>query len=229
MTKSSEDASAKREFTFRQRLALWLISSFGTLAIRLIGPTLRVIASSEDGQFAGPQHAIYAFWHQCVFASAWQFRNHGIAVMTSRSFDGEYIARIIKNLGYRAVRGSSSSGAVGALMGMQDELQQGHPVAFTIDGPRGPRFVAKPGPILLAKISQKPVMCYHLAAQRKWVLNSWDQTQIPKPFSHACFRLSAPIHVPADADDQTMELKHAEMQAALDRVREFAEQQARAR
>ncbi|MCU1310251.1 MAG: hypothetical protein JWO20_1376 [Candidatus Angelobacter sp.] len=214
-----------RLFTFRQRLALFFISTLGTLAIRLIGPTIRFEVEIEEGGTSEIIHvpAIYCFWHQCVFASAWVFRNRQIAVMTSRSFDGEYIARIIQNLSFRAVRGSSSRDAARALLGMHTEIENGHTVAFTIDGPRGPRHVAKPGPVLLARNTQVPLICYHLALQKKWTLRSWDQTMIPKPFTRALVRFSKVINVTANLDSAGMEKVHAEMQAALERVTAYAE------
>jgi lysophospholipid acyltransferase (LPLAT)-like uncharacterized protein len=217
--------SPPNTFAFRQRLALFLISTFGTLAIRLIGPTIRLEVENEEGGTSQLVRvpAIYCFWHQCVFASAWVFRNHQIAVMTSRSFDGEYIARIIQNLGFRAVRGSSSRDAARALLGMHTEIESGRTVAFTIDGPRGPRHVAKPGPVLLARNTQVPLICYHLALQNKWTLRSWDQTMIPKPFTRALVRFSKMINVPADLDSAGMEKVQAEMQAALERVTAYAE------
>src|SRR3954470_10118833 len=169
---------ADERFTLRQRTAIRLISALGVLAIRLIGPTIRYRVVCEEG---GPPEsdplvvpAVYAFWHQCVFASAWFWRKRDIAVMTSRSFDGEYIARIIEALGFRAVRGSSSRGAVGALLGMHKEVEEGRVAAFTIDGPRGPIFVAKPGPVALARNTHKPLVVFHIALEKKWVLNSWD-------------------------------------------------------
>jgi lysophospholipid acyltransferase (LPLAT)-like uncharacterized protein len=209
-------------FWLRQRLALWGISTIGTLAIRLIGPTLRYRVEIEAG---GPPEpllvpAVYCFWHRCVFASAYFYRNRDVAVMTSRSFDGEYIARIIQNLGFRAVRGSSSRGAVGALLGMHKEIEAGLVAAFTIDGPRGPRYVAKPGPVLLAKNTGVPIVCFHMALEKAWVLDSWDATMIPKPFSRALLRVSKVIHVPRDADAAALERVHEEMQAALERVRD---------
>ena len=97
-----------------------------------------------------------------------------MAVITSRSFDGEYIARIIELFGFSAVRGSSSRGGSGALLGMNRVLANGHIAAFTIDGPRGPRYVAKPGPVLLAKMSGVPILCFYLAVERPWILRSWD-------------------------------------------------------
>jgi lysophospholipid acyltransferase (LPLAT)-like uncharacterized protein len=146
--------------------------------------------------------------------------------MTSRSFDGEYIARIIEKLGYSAVRGSSSRGAVGALMGMRRELELNHAVAFTIDGPRGPRYLAKPGPVLLAKKTGRPIGCFYIAVQKAWVLNSWDHMVIPKPFSSAMMYASSPIYVSPDANEEQISAYHAQMQTALEKCREKAERMA---
>jgi lysophospholipid acyltransferase (LPLAT)-like uncharacterized protein len=211
--------------TLKQRLQLWIISWAGYLAIRLIGPTLRyrvtVEAGGPEGAYLEP--AVYAFWHRCVFSATWRYRNKQIAVMTSRSYDGEYIARIISKFGYVPVRGSSSRGAVGALIGMRRVLEEQRSAAFTIDGPRGPRYVAKPGPVLLAAKTGLPLIAFYLAAERAWVLNSWDKFVIPKPFSRVALHMSAPVRVPRDAGEATMDLCHAEMQAALERVRDSAE------
>ena len=225
--KKSETTS--RSFSLRQRLQLFLITWAGCLVIRLIGPTLRFRIELEpnvpsDGRHAEP--IIWCFWHRCVIPASYHFRNNRIAVMTSRSFDGEYIARIIGKFGYSAVRGSSSRGAVGALIGMRRELEAGHPVAFTIDGPRGPRFVAKPGPVLLAKKTGRPIGCFYVAVKKAWVLNSWDRMVIPKPFSNAVMYGASPIHVPSDADEAQMAACQAQMQIALERCMEKAEMMA---
>jgi len=143
--------------------------------------------------------------------------------MTSQSFDGEYIARIIQKFGFVPVRGSSNRGAVRALLEMRREAAQGWIVAFTIDGPRGPCYVAKPGPVLLGRATGVPLSAFHIAVEKAWVLNTWDKLMIPKPFSRALLRLARKIPVPPAADDAQMERIHAELQASLDRVREFAE------
>lgn len=214
------------QFTLRQRLALWLVSWAGYLAIRLIGPTLKVTVSIEEGgppeSFLRP--AVYAFWHRCVFLATWWYRELDVAVMTSRSFDGEYIARIISHFGYRPVRGSSSRGAVGALIGMRKELEAGRSAAFTIDGPRGPKYVAKPGPVLLAQKTGYPIATFHFAPERAWVLKSWDEFMIPQPFSRVVLRVGRLIPVPADSDEAAQQRYHAEMQATLDRIRIYAEE-----
>ena len=218
--------SQRRAFTLRQRILLWLISWAGYLVIRLIGCTLRFSYSVEEGgpaNFYDPP-VIYSFWHRCVVLAAYRFRNRKVQVMTSSSFDGEYIARIISRLGFDAVRGSSSRGGARGLLQMRQKIQQGCPVAFTIDGPRGPIYVAKPGPVMLAKASGAPMAAFHMAVDRAWVLNSWDRMMIPKPFARAYFRVSRLIVVPSEMDSQAeQDHYHAELQAALERVRDFAE------
>jgi lysophospholipid acyltransferase (LPLAT)-like uncharacterized protein len=212
-------------FTLRQRLALWFITAAGWLLVRLIGPTLRYTISIEEG---GPESAwvcpvVYVFWHRCVIPALYWYRGKDIAVMTSSSFDGEYIARIIEKFGYRAIRGSSTRGGVRALLGMHTETEQGRAVAFTIDGPRGPRYVAKPGPVLLARNVKLPVIAFYCAVERAWVLNSWDQFMIPKPFSRVVLRVSRAVNVPAEADSAALDNFHRDMQSALDRARDAAE------
>ncbi|MGD0822946.1 MAG: lysophospholipid acyltransferase family protein [Terriglobales bacterium] len=218
-----------RRFSVGQRILLWLISGASYLAISLIGPTLRYSISWEeppsppDAIYEKP--VIYSFWHRAVFASAWVWRKTGIAVMVSRSFDGEYIARTIEKLGFVAVRGSSSRGGAAALLGLKSQLEQGNLVAFTIDGPRGPKYVAKPGPVLLARATALPMVAFYVALSDAWVLNTWDAMAIPKPFSKALVRFSGKIQVPgnAESDAQMMEF-HRRLQAALERVTRFAEE-----
>jgi lysophospholipid acyltransferase (LPLAT)-like uncharacterized protein len=222
-----ESTESTRSFSFSERVKIWLISWAGFLLIRIIGSTLRYKAFAEPGCLAdsngiGPP-AIWCFWHRAVIPATYRFRHKGLAVMTSRSFDGEYIARIIQRLGFAAVRGSSSRGAVGALIGMRQQLEKGHGVVFTIDGPRGPRYVAKPGPILLAKKTGVSINCFYVAVERAWILNSWDQMIIPKPFSQAMIYGSSPMYVPADATDEQMIGLHQQMQETLERCRLGAE------
>ena len=219
--------SAEQEFTLKQRIILWLVTWVGYLAIRIIGPTLKWESSIEEGgpPTTMPDPCVYVFWHRSVFSATWYYRHRRIAVMTSSSFDGEYIARIIEKFGYRAVRGSSSRGAVRALLGMHTEVEEGHTVAFTIDGPKGPIYEAKPGPVLLARNTQVPIMPFYIAVEDGWVLKSWDKFVIPKPFTRAHVRVGRFVNVPKDIGSEQSQQLHAEMQAGLDRVREAAEAQ----
>lgn len=218
----------ERPFTFGQRCSLVLIHWVGVLAIRLIGMTLRFSASTEEEDVADPAAlpppgCIAPFWHRAVFPATYFFRNRGISVMTSRSFDGEYIARIIESFGFKAVRGSSSRGAVRALLGMHTVIEANGVAAFTIDGPRGPIYIAKPGPTLLARNTGQPIRCFYVAVRDAWVLNSWDRFVIPKPFTRAHVRWSAPITVPRETSSGGLQQYHQQMQDALERVRAAAE------
>jgi len=220
-----EPGAARPVFTLTQRVLLQVISWTGYVAAWLLGPTLRWTAEIEDG---GPPleygpGIIYSFWHRCLLPALFRYRGNSIAVMTSSSFDGEYIARIIERFGFIPVRGSSTRGGAVALVGMAKELEKGHAVAFTIDGPRGPRYVAKRGPVLLASKSGQPLCCFHVALEKAWVLRSWDAFMIPKPFSRAVVRMSRLIHVPPGLTAEGLDAYHQEMQAALDRTRALAE------
>lgn len=201
------------------RLAAWV----GYWLIALIGRTLRWDIVGQENWEAirrAGRRCVYTFWHCGIFSATWYWRHRGIVVMTSLNFDGEYIARIIQRHGYGAARGSSSRGGLRALAEMKQHLEQRRDVAFTIDGPRGPRFVAKPGSVLLARRTGDAIFCFHIAAERAYVFGkSWDLFQLPYPFSRMVIFKAPPLYVPADADAAAQEAKHREMQAALDCLR----------
>lgn len=220
--------NTEQRFTLPQRIQLTLVSWIVPLILRLIGCTLRTTMTYEEGAIQSLDEVypgIFPFWHRCVLPATWLYRNQHPAVMTSRSLDGEYIARVISRFGFLPVRGSSTRGGQRALLEMNKLLGEGHAVAFTIDGPRGPRYVAKRGPVLLARMSGGAITAFYVAVERAWILNSWDALMIPKPFSRIYVRFAKKIFVPRDADDAALESYHAEMQAALERVTAFAESQ----
>jgi lysophospholipid acyltransferase (LPLAT)-like uncharacterized protein len=214
-----------RRFTLRQRIVLRIIITAGYWFIRLVGPTLRVCVSREEGaqQTVGQRPLIGSFWHACIIPATYMFRNFGVRVMSSNSYDGEYMGRIIRKFGFVAVKGSSTRNAVRALLGLRRALQEGWTVAFSLDGPRGPRYKVKPGPVALARSSSVPLTMFHVAVDRAWVLNTWDRLIIPKPFSRVLMRFGKLIPVPPGASDSDLERYQAELQACLDRVCEFAE------
>jgi hypothetical protein len=203
------------------RIIIWL----GYWAIRLIGPTLRVSVSYEEGaqKTMEERPLIGSFWHSCIIPATYICRDLGVRVMSSNSYDGEYMGRIIRKFGFVAVKGSSSRNAVRALLGLRRSLQEGWTVAFTLDGPRGPRHKVKPGPVALARSSGVPLTMFHAAVDKAWVLNSWDRMMIPRPFSRVLLRFGKLIPVPTDASDDDIERYTNELQAALDRVCAFSE------
>ena len=195
--------------------------------IRLVGPTLRteVLGTHNAIQIGSSgEPGIGAFWHRCIFPAVWIWRNRGIVVLNTVNFDGQWTRRVIERLGFGTAQGSSSRGGMEGLAAMARYLDAGRHVAFTIDGPRGPRYVAKPGPIILARRTGRPIFVFHIAVQRGHTFKkSWDLFRLPFPFSRAVMFVPSPVRVPTDADSETMKSKQAEMQAALERVRDLAE------
>jgi lysophospholipid acyltransferase (LPLAT)-like uncharacterized protein len=218
------DVTNPRRFTLRQRIVLRIAIFAGYWFIRLIGPTLRVCVSREEGaqESVGQRPLILNFWHAGIIPATYLFRGLGIRVMSSNSYDGEYMGRIIRKFGFVAVKGSSSRNAVRALLGLRRALQEGWAVAFSIDGPRGPRYKVKPGPVALARSSGVPMATFHIAVESAWVLNTWDRLLIPKPFSRVLLRFGKLIPIPADASDEDLDRYQQELQGSLDRICEFA-------
>ena len=208
-------------YALRQRFAIRAADLAFYLLIRLLGATTRFSVEGwehwEQASYGG-KLPIYTFWHDRIFLGTYFWRRRRIVVMTSQSFDGEYIARFIQRFGYGAARGSSTRGGVGALVEMARLVRAGCPAAFTIDGPKGPRHEAKMGALLLAKKTGQPLLPFSVNAASFWEIKSWDRFQIPRPFTRATVRIAPPIRVPADADEAALIEKRDELQRALDAV-----------
>jgi lysophospholipid acyltransferase (LPLAT)-like uncharacterized protein len=208
-------------YTFRQRFLIRLTDWAFFLFIWVAGKTVRFEIEGWENfeaiENAGHQ-PIYCFWHNRIFLGTYYFRDRGIVVVTSQSFDGEYIARFIQRFGYGAVRGSSTRGGVGALIEAIKAMKRGLAAGFTVDGPKGPRYEAKSGPVVLAKKTGNPMMPFTVDAEKFWTVKSWDKLQIPKPFTRAKIVITEPIYVPSDASDEVMEKKRSELQQALDKL-----------
>src|SRR5436190_8731068 len=194
-------------------------------AIAIIGaPMIAALGGSLRWRVEGLDHLrlegdgrrpIMAFWHGRVLTATYYFRNRGIVVMISENFDGEWIARIIEQFGFRTSRGSTTRGGQRALLQLKREMDRGQPSGFAVDGPRGPARQAQPGAIWLAKLTGNPVVPFHMEASRYWTLKSWDRTQIPKPFSTVALAVGAPIDVPSEADEAALEAKRVELEQSL--------------
>jgi lysophospholipid acyltransferase (LPLAT)-like uncharacterized protein len=203
-------------------LKSWLIGWIGTIFIAVIGRTIRWESEGDshlDAIYQSGHRAIFTFWHGRIFPSTYYWRNRGIVVMTSLNQDGEAIAQCINRFGFGAARGSSSRGGFRALAEMAREIRDGHDAAFTIDGPRGPRYVAKQGPVLLAMKTGAAIFCFHISMKRKIQLKSWDEFQIPLPFTRALVLKAEPIWVPENASEPELRALHQQMQETLDKLR----------
>jgi lysophospholipid acyltransferase (LPLAT)-like uncharacterized protein len=207
------------KYSFLDRLKIRLADLVFFAAISLIGRTIRWEVSGEehlDVVAAKGQEPIFCLWHDRIFAGTYYLRDRGIVVITSQSLDGEYIARFLKRFGFGTIRGSSTRGGVRALVEMIREMRRGAPMAFTVDGPRGPRYEAKPGALLLAKKTGNPLVPFSVECDRFWMIRSWDRLQIPKPFTKARFMVGSPQYIPANATESDVDDARAKLQESLD-------------
>lgn len=224
----SQQQTIERAFTFadlsayslRDRCLIRIADLVFFLLITLIGRTVRFEVEGWKNWEAAAHEGgipIYTCWHNRVFLATYFWRQRRIVVMTSQSFDGEYIARFIQRFGYGAARGSSTRGGTGAIVEMVRLARAGCPTAFTIDGPKGPRYTAKMGAVLLAKKTGQPILPFTISSAKYWRARSWDQFQVPWPFTRARVNIAPPIYVAADADDDALLAKRDELEQALGR------------
>ncbi|MEO8041847.1 MAG: lysophospholipid acyltransferase family protein [Acidobacteriota bacterium] len=210
---------ALQKYSLRDRMLIRIADVVLYAAIKLIGSTIRWEIDGEENLsnvIADGRQPIYCLWHDRIFGGTFFLRDRGIVVITSQSLDGEYIARFLKRFGFGTIRGSSSRGGVKALVEMIRYMGRGLSMAFTVDGPRGPRYVAKTGAILLAKKTGNPIVPFSVDCSSYWTVKSWDRMHIPKPFTRARFVIAEPIYVPHDIDALEVENKQLELQQALD-------------
>ncbi len=215
-------------YTSSQRLMLAVVPRLVAPLVRLLGATLRyedvfdpaITPRIPGDEIPGP--TVFAFWHRSLLACAHRFRGKQIAILISRSFDGELIARIVERLGFIAVRGSSSRGGASGLRSMVEAYERGHRCAITVDGPRGPAMVAQPGAAQLATLAGAGwIGVFYALPLKAWTLNSWDRFLIPKPFSRV--RLTWPAHIPVTPQSTVVELQPL-IQAVLDEAVRMATQ-----
>lgn len=189
-----------------------MIAAAAAPVVRALGRTYHWIedgAEHLDAVDTAGVAPILALWHGRILPATLFFRDRGVVAMTSRNFDGEWIARLMRRFGYAQARGSTSRGGARALVAMRRSLAEGRAVAFTVDGPRGPARVAQPGAVWLAKATGNPVLPFHLEADSFWTVRSWDRTQVPKPFATVAIAMGEPIEVPSDADAAAIEAARA--------------------
>ena len=202
-----------------KRAQIAAIAGLGYPLINALGHTLRWRAEGlhhYDAIVASGRQPVMAFWHGRILPATFYFRRRGIVVITSENFDGEWIARIIERFGFGTARGSSSRGGLKAMLQLVRDMEQGRPAGFTLDGPRGPARIAQPGAIWLARATGNPVLPFHLESSSHWTTNSWDRTQIPKPFSTVALVVGEPFDVQADAGDDQLEAARRELERRLE-------------
>ncbi len=195
-------------------MPVWLAAPLAYL-LKGWAATLRVKVADPEGFYDVARFpAIYAVWHNRIplLGNLMKRDMHDrLAVLISASRDGNYGSAVVRHMGLRPVRGSSSKGGMKALRDLLRELADGNAIVVPLDGPRGPRYEVQPGLVLLARKSGVPIVPVCLNAADRWQLRSWDQTQLPKPFSQVELRFGQAIRFAADED--------VELSAACRRIR----------
>lgn len=227
MQRASAYDSRPKELSPFRRAQIPVISTAAYVFARITGPTLRyeVLGWQHIARIHGQnRRCVYSFWHQTIFLAMWWWRYRGVVAMTSGNFDGQILGTALERLGYAITYGSSSRGGLRGLSVLATQLQNGHDVAFAADGPRGPRYIAKPGPVILARRSCSPIVPFHLFAESAHIFEkAWDRFQLPRPFSRVVLVISPPIEVPDEIGRELVERKQAELQESLQRARNTAE------
>ena len=210
-----------------QRIKYFLVGVFGSIIIRLLFSTMR-IKEIPDGYSVNLErqgkYAIYAFWHAHMLLPAYVGKNRNVKVLISQHRDGEYIAQIVQRLGYGVARGSTTRGGAKALLRMIKQIkEESISLAITPDGPKGPRFVAQSGAILLGQKTQYPIIPVMIYLGNYWELPSWDRFCIPKPFSKARIFYGNSILVPSKLEKLEMEEYRVSLENELIRLENEAE------
>lgn len=184
--------------------------SLAAAAVRVLAATLRVQVSGAEQLtplWRQGQPLIYVVWHGRIllapWANEWLRRTRGaraVAVLASRSRDGEIVSRYVHKFGLQVVRGSSSRGGAAGLRQLATALRDGIDVALVPDGPRGPRGQLQPGVVALAALTGAPVVPLGLSVRPARRLNSWDGFLIPLPFARCAVVFGEPAPVRRDAD-----------------------------
>jgi len=206
--------------TLRRRVTFALITPLAKLIIRGLWLTCRIEAiegkQHMEEFIAAKKPVIICYWHRLqVFCSFYLFklakRGMLIGFLISPSVDGEVPARIVTDWGAQVVRASTTRSGAKALRDIYQLIKQGVSPITSSDGPTGPIFEFKPGAVMLAQFSRRPMLPMSFAADRAWRLNTWDKFLLPKPFARIRIVIGKPYHVPANLDEQQLQAVQKEM------------------
>jgi lysophospholipid acyltransferase (LPLAT)-like uncharacterized protein len=226
-----QQTRSARRLTVGRRLFYQSIVPIGLSLVHLVWRWSQVVSvvGAEHIQHALEQAPSFipVYWHQhqlfCVKHLLAQ-RRAGVKLgfLISPSVDGELGAMLVHRLGGVVIRGSSSHTGARALRDYYQALSKDNvSPAITPDGPRGPPWKFKPGAVLLAQLSQRPIIPLAYAASRAWQIQ-WDRFVIPKPFARIAIAVGAPVYVPKGLDAVGLERHQADMELRLQSLGELA-------
>jgi tetraacyldisaccharide 4'-kinase len=169
------------------------------------------------------ESSILLIWHNDEIIHPYLNRNSDVFIMISLSNDGELLANILKHLGCMSIRGSSSRRGKEALQDMIETSTKGFDTCYATDGPRGPRHVVKPGAIVQASKTGKPIIAMAASASKSFIFNkSWDKGVLPLPFSKVAVFYSEPIYIPPDLSKDELEHYRLKVETILKRLSQNA-------
>lgn len=200
-----------KTFTLKQRVELFLAGLLGPVIINLLGITWKVRVDGYTEAYPRQERKnkmIFAFYHNRLLGLCYTQKKKNVGILISSHFDGEVIARITSHMGYHPLRGSSTKGGAAGLLSMLRDREVWN-LAITVDGPKGPKGVVKPGVVYLASKSGLPIVPLSCNSSKKWVLSSWDRFEIPKPFAEVVVCLGKPIYID-DISNEVQIKKHTE-------------------
>ncbi len=195
--------------------------------IALLGRTARIEFIGEDELFArwrDGQPSLIAFWHDRLLMMPVAYRGPGMRILLSPSQDGEIASRALDRWGIGSVRGSASRGGARGFLALVHAFRKGADLGLVPDGPRGPRRVAKPGVVHVARATGALLFPVSYAASHGRFLRSWDRLFVPRPFARVCFVIGTPMTVPRDADDGAIEDYRVELERRLTAATRAAEE-----
>jgi lysophospholipid acyltransferase (LPLAT)-like uncharacterized protein len=168
---------------------------------------------------------IYAHWHGDELLLVGAYANARMAIMSSRSKDGELMMRVLNRLGYFVSRGSSSRGGAGGLKGLIDVVKkEGYNASLAVDGPRGPLHKVKLGVLKLAQATGRPLIPGASAAKRKFVFRkAWNQCYLPLPFTRCVIVYGTPLTVPEGISEAELESIRQRLESTLLRLKKEAD------
>lgn len=220
----------KMKRKIQEFLLYYIAIPLGALFIRLLGLSFRLrelpcekISPHQNKE----EQFIYGFYHSQIFPIIYHYRGTKTASLASTHRDGEIAARAATAFGIKMVRGSSTRGGAGALLGLKTCMEQGYDVAFTVDGPRGPVGKINNGIIFLAKLTGKRVVPAACAMSSKINLTSWDKMVIPLPFTKGVYTFGEPISIPQDLKDEDMEKYRKIISESLEKINRECEEAVR--
>lgn len=185
---------------------------------RLIGLTLRIRVVGYDRVKSTPGGKIMSGWHGRTFVAAHFFRGKGVWTIISHSKDGEMQDIIFRGFGFKTIRGSTGRGGVRAAIESIEVLKKGECMAFTPDGPRGPTHVIQGGMLLMAKKAGVPIVPVGVAADRRWLVKTWDAYMVPKPFAKCVMVFGPDYFVPSTISEADFEVVRLQIQEEMDKL-----------